>query len=274
MFDETVTILENKKVNSEYFKLVFSSKRLSEGVLPGQFLNLQIEEAQGLLLRRPFSYYRIRREKIEILYEILGRGTALLAEKRRGHSLKGLGPLGRPFTQKLKGKKRILVAGGVGVPPLVFLAETVESGLPAGRAGSNLKVRAENSLILMIGCKSKSEVLPAQELSKVNGQVLYATDDGSYGKKGFVTVLLHELLKREDPKSLFIQTCGPPAMMSAVMKMAGEFGVKGEASVDERMACGVGACLGCVVETEEGFKTSCVEGPVFSFQELMPSYGE
>ena len=260
MFDELVTVLENKKVNAEYFKLVFSSRKLSENVHPGQFLNLQIEgeSGSGLLLRRPFSYYRVRGTKIEVLYEILGRGTALLAQRRKGHSLKALGPLGLPFTQNLKGKKQVLVAGGVGVPPLVFLAEKA-----LGKA---------NAPVLLIGCKSKSEVLPKRELSNIKGPVLYATDDGSYGRKGFVTVLLREILEREDPRSLFIQTCGPHAMMVNVIKLAKEFGAEGEASVDERMACGVGACLGCVVETDEGFKTSCVEGPVFSFDRLV-NYG-
>ncbi|OGW86199.1 MAG: hypothetical protein A3C35_07765 [Omnitrophica bacterium RIFCSPHIGHO2_02_FULL_46_11] len=255
MFDETVTILENKKINSEYFRLVITSKRLSRDVSPGQFLNIQIENHQGLLLRRPFSYYRIKGNRIEILYAILGRGTALLADKRPGHLLKALGPLGRPFTQSLKGKRRVLVGGGVGVPPLVFLAERVQ--------------KESSTPLLLIGCKSKKEILPKRELAKVKTEVRYATDDGSYGKKGFVTVLLHELLKHENPKSIFIQTCGPTAMMDEVMKIAKEFGVEGEASVEERMACGVGACLGCVVETEEGFKTSCVEGPVFSFGELV-----
>lgn len=254
MFDEAVAILENKKINAEYFKLVFSSKRLAHDISPGQFLNLQIENHQGLLLRRPFSYYRIQGNRIEILYEILGRGTALLAEKRPGYTLKALGPLGRPFTQKLKGKRRVLIAGGVGVPPLVFLAETLK--------------KENQTPLLLIGCKSKNEVLPKRELAKVKAEIRYATDDGSYGKKGFVTVLLHDLLKRENPRSLFIQTCGPTAMMTAVMKIAKEFGAEGEASVEERMACGVGACLGCVVETKKGFKTSCVEGPVFSFKEL------
>lgn len=254
MFDEIVTVLENKKINGEYYKLVFSSSRLSKGVLPGQFLNIQIENHNGLFLRRPFSYYRVRGNRIEVLYEILGRGTALLAQKRPGHILKALGPLGKPFTQRVTGKKRILVAGGVGVPPLVFLAETTRgSGIPP---------------VLLIGCGTKDEVLPKKELALVKGSVGYATEDGSYGVKGFVTVLLHDILKKEDPKSLFIQTCGPRAMMSAVVKIAREFGAQGELSVEERMACGVGACLGCVVETKDGFKTSCVEGPVFPFGDL------
>ena len=250
MFDESVEILENKKINAEYYKLVFASKRLSEKVKPGQFLNIELD--QGLLLRRPFSYYRVNDIRIEILYEILGRGTALLAEKIKGRTLRALGPLGRPFTQKLTGKKRVLIAGGVGVPPLIFLAETVKD-FP----------------IMLIGCKSKLEVLPKKELAKMKGEILYSTNDGSYGTKGFVTALLQKLLKKENPKSLFIQTCGPNAMMEAVMEIADKFGIDGEASIDERMACGVGACLGCVVETHEGFKTSCVEGPVFSFAELV-----
>ena len=259
MFDERVTILENKLVNAEYYKLAFSSKRLAKNVQPGQFLNLSIENTRKILLRRPFSYYRIRDSKIEILYEILGRGTALLARKKPGETVQVLGPLGKPFRRDLKGKKRVLVAGGVGVPPLVFLAETMG--------------KEKESLILLIGCRSKKEVLSKRELSKVMGHILYATDDGSYGTKGFVTVLLHELFKKENPKSLFIQTCGPTLMMSAVMNLAAEFGAEGEASVEERMACGVGACLGCVVETKDGFKTSCVEGPVFSFHEII-NYGK
>lgn len=264
MFDETVTILENQKINAEYYKLVFSSKRISRGVRPGQFVNLQVENSPDPLLRRPLSYYRVRGERLELLYEVLGRGTALLARKKRGHKVKVLGPLGRPFSQNLKGKRRLLVGGGVGVPPLLFLAEHMR--------------KEKQPPIFLIGCKSKGEVLPQRELSNVNGKVFYATEDGSYGEHGFVTVLLQRILENRTShsqfpvfpsQSWFIQTCGPHAMMVAVMKLAREFGIEGEASIDERMACGVGACLGCVVRTKDGFKTSCVEGPVFSFRDLV-----
>jgi dihydroorotate dehydrogenase electron transfer subunit len=255
MNDERVKILENKKVNDEYYKLTFSSKQLSRRVLPGQFVNVQIDEAPDPLLRRPFSYYRVRGQRVELLYEILGRGTGLLADKKRGHGLNVLGPLGKPFTRALKGKKRVLVAGGVGVPPLVMLAEAVGKENPP--------------LVMMIGCKTKKEVLPRRELSKIKGDVQYATNDGSHGAKGFVSVLLKKLIKRENPKSLYIQTCGPHAMMEAVMDLAEKHGIEGEASIDERMACGVGTCLGCVVATQDGYKTSCVEGPVFRFSELV-----
>ncbi|MBI4388488.1 MAG: dihydroorotate dehydrogenase electron transfer subunit [Candidatus Omnitrophica bacterium] len=253
MYDELVAITENRKVNQDYWKLSFHSPKLAQGVRAGQFINVQLEKNSDPFLRRPFSYYRVVGNQVEILYEILGRGTQLLTYKQKGDQLKVLGPLGKPFTAKMGGaRKRILVAGGVGVPPLVFLAEQTAVDY------------------LLIGCKSKGEVLPKKEFARVKAKVMYTTEDSSYGTKGFVTVLLREIIDREkNPKSIFIQTCGPHAMMNAVMKLASEFGIEGEASIDERMACGVGACLGCMVKTRDGYKTSCIEGPVFQFGELV-----
>jgi len=252
MRDEWVKILDNRKINDAYWKLVLSSEPVGKRILPGQFVNMQLEDDTDPYLRRPFSYYRTRGSRLEILYEILGRGTQMLTQKRKGDKVKILGPLGKSFTQKANGKKQILVAGGVGVPPLVFLAE-------------------KNPIDhLLIGCKTKGEVLPRTELKNIKGKVAYATEDGSYGRKGFVTVLLHDIIRTtQNPKSLFIQTCGPHAMMQTVISIAKEFGIEGEASIDERMACGVGVCLGCMVKTHDGYKTSCVEGPVFRFSDLV-----
>lgn len=251
MADERVAILDNQKVNAKYFKLVFESRNLSRKVLPGQFLNVQLSETLDPFLRRPFSYYRISGSKVEVLYEILGRGTALLSTKKKGDSLLINGPLGLAFSQKIPSKKkRILIAGGVGVPPLVFLAETLGASM------------------LLIGTKSKAEVLPPKELAKVKGKVLYATNDGSFGLKGFVTALLEQILHKEKPENLFIQTCGPNVMMQAVMQIAKNRGIQGEASIDKTMACGVGACLGCMVMTQTGWVPSCTQGPVFNFEKL------
>lgn len=166
-----------------------------------------------------------------------------------------MGPLGKPFRAKIGKKKRVLVAGGIGVPPLVFLAERYPSEY------------------LLIGAGSKDELLPKIELKKVRAKVLYATDDGSSGRKGFVTALLEEIVKEEKPEDLFIQTCGPGPMMQAVMDIAGRLGIEGEASMDKPMACGVGACLGCMVKTKTGWVASCKEGPVFDFSVLEPDKG-
>lgn len=252
MYDEVVTVLENRKVNAEYFKISFRSPHLARGVRPGQFMQIKIAEGSDPFLRRPFSYYRVGGDRIEILYEILGRGTALLAKVERGTRLRVMGPLGRKFSETIGRKKRILVGGGVGVPPLVFLAE---------RHGCHR---------FFIGTKSRSEVLPPNEIQKFRREVFYATEDGSYGTRGLVTKLLEDLFEKEKeaPKDYFIQTCGPNRMMERVMEIADRYGAQGEASWDERMACGVGVCLGCMVLTHRGWTPSCTEGPVFRFDEM------
>lgn len=249
--DEIVTIIENKKVNGKYFKLAFNSSRLSSQVVPGQFLHMKISPSNDPFLRRPFSYYRVTGQKVEVLYEVLGQGTRILSQKKKGETVKVMGPLGNGFSAKVGKKKRILVAGGVGVPPLVFLAEKYPTQY------------------LLIGTKSKAEVLPKAELRKVKAQTLYSTEDGSWGSKGLVTALLEKVIMKEDPRKIFIQTCGPKAMMRAVIALAHKYGIEGEASWDEPMACGVGACLGCMVKTQNGLMRACVEGPVFPFKELV-----
>ena len=252
-YDEKILISENKKVNGKYFKLTFRSQKLSQNIQPGQFLHVRVNQGQDPYLRRPFSYFRAAAGSVEVLYEVLGHGTSILSGKMKGDELKVMGPLGNAFSKNIGKKKRILVAGGVGVPPLVFLAEK------------------NPTEYLLIGTKSKAEVLPKAELKKVKAKVKYSTEDGSYGAKGLVTPLLEQILMREDPGSYFIQTCGPKPMMKAVMAIAEKYGVAGETSWDEAMACGVGACLGCMVETKEGLKRACADGPVFSFEELVAS---
>lgn len=251
MRDETVTVLANQKINAEYHQISFRSKGLAQKVRPGQFLHIQITSSQDPFLRRPFSYYRIRGEVVDVLYEIMGRATEILSRLKKGTPLRIMGPLGRPFSEKIKAKKRILVGGGVGVPPLVFLAE---------RYGCER---------FFIGTKSCREVLPSKEIQKFRRQVFYSTDDGSYGQKGFVTQLLEKYLKKvENPNDYFIQTCGPTAMMKRVLEIARHYSVPGEASWEERMACGLGVCLGCMVKTRQGWTPSCTEGPVFRFDEM------
>ena len=249
MIDQVVAIAENRKINEKYFKLVFRSRNLSRKVKPGQFLNILIENSFDPFLRRPFSYYRVTGDRIEILYEILGKGTAILARKQKGDNLQVMGPLGKPFTSR-PGKKRVLIGGGIGVPPLLFLAETYGTDY------------------FLIGSKSKLEVLPRKEFGKLQPKVRYSTNDGSFGVHGYVTRLLEDLLKKEKPEKLFIHTCGPTVMMRAVLKIARNKGIDGEVSCEETMACGVGACLGCMVKTPDGWAPSCTEGPVFNFDQL------
>lgn len=250
-YDEAVVILENKKINEKYFKLTFRSKKLAQGVKPGHFLMMQIGDKSDPFLRRPFSYYRAATDRIEVLYEILGYGTSILSKKKKGETVQAMGPLGNPFSVKIPRKKRVLVAGGVGVPPLVFFSEKNKSDY------------------LLIGTKSKQEVMPKKELAKVKAKVLFSTDDGSYGVKGRVTLLLEDIIEKEGAENIFIQTCGPMPMMNAVMALAKKYEIPGEASLDKTMGCGVGVCLGCMVKTHEGWVPSCTQGPVFAFDDIV-----
>ncbi len=249
-YDEDVPLLENKKINGKYFKLAFRSQTLSRNIKPGQFLHVRVNQGQDPYLRRPFSYFRVSPGKVEILYEVLGRGTSILSGKKKGDVLRVMGPHGNAFSEDLGNKKRILVAGGVGVPPMVFLAEKSPTEY------------------LLIGTKSKAEVLPKTELKKIKAKVQFSTEDGTIGTKGFVTMLLEKIIMSEHPSELFIQTCGPRKMMEAVIAIAAKYGIEGEASWDETMACGVGACLGCMVKTRGGLKRACADGPVFKFEDL------
>ena len=258
LFDETVNVANNIRVNEKYYKLSFRSKNLSRSVKPGQFLMIQIGVKDDPYLRRPFSYYRLPAGRqaqaeghVEILYEILGYGTGLLSQKRKGDKLQVMGPLGNPFSVKIPKPKRVLVAGGVGVPPLVFFAEKNKTDY------------------LLIGTKSKQEVMPKKELAKVKAKILFSTDDGSYGVKGRVTGLLEDIIEKEGAENIFIQTCGPMPMMNAVMAIAKKYEIPGEASLDQTMGCGMGVCLGCMVKTHEGWVPSCTQGPVFCFNDLV-----
>jgi len=248
--DATVVISENRRINERYYRLCFRCRVLARDVLPGQFMNIKILSGGDPFLRRPFSYYGVRGDRISILYEVLGQGTAVLAAKRVGETLKVLGPLGRPFSLATGRSKRVLVAGGIGAPPLIYLSEKVRSDY------------------LLIGVKSRKEVLPAAELKRVTARVLYATEDGSYGVRGLVTRLFDEIIRQEGAENIFVQTCGPKGMMQAVLDRSRAEDIPGEASLDENMACGVGACLGCMVETVDGLRPSCSEGPVFAFDRI------
>ena len=251
MFDELVLVLKNEKINNVYWKITLKSSSLAKRAKPGHFLNLLVEDSYDPFLRRPFSIYRVSGgNKIEILYDVIGKGTQLLATLKPGNKLKALGPLGNTFSKPASGEISILVAGGVGVAPLIFWDEVYKANY------------------FLMGFPDKNRLLPDSEFRADKSKKFIATDNGSAGKKGFVTELLKEILKKENPKRCILYTCGPTVMMDAVRNIAERLGARGELSVEEKMACGVGACLGCVIKTISGQKTSCKDGPVFNFNKF------
>ncbi len=200
-----------------------------------------------------------------VLYEIRGRGTALLAEKKPGDLVDVIGPLGTGFTLPDSPTQQIvLVGGGIGAPPLSFLASTIAKSFGCER------------LTTMIGAQTAEKHICADEfrgLSVDDNACLLATDDGSCGHSGLVTDILRERLKSESLISPMIYACGPTPMLKAVALIAKEYHLKCQVSLEAKMACGVGACMGCVIKVHNGggckYVRVCHEGPVFDAEEVV-----
>lgn len=231
---------------------------------PGQFVHLLCSErgSSDPLLRRPLSIHNIRRESDEVvlLYEVRGRGTDLLSRKTPGEEVDLLGPLGNGFDLPVSSDaKALVVGGGMGVAPLVFLAEELVRVVGCENVAVHVGFRNESALI----CRSDFELMEAS--------VQAATEDGSYGITGYVTALVAEYLEAFDPRNPpTIYACGPIPMLRAVAKIAGERGVACRVSLEARMACGIGACMGCAVKVKpDEYVRVCKEGPVFNADEVI-----
>lgn len=259
---EKCRILDHKKVGPKHYKLILASSYISSHAEPGQFVNVKCSESHDPLLRRPLSIHRVSRKHMtfELLYEVIGKGTELLTKYFVGEEIDCLGPLGEGFKIDPKKQIHILVAGGMGVAPLLFLAE-------------NFKPSSPLALYVLIGAKTRDWVLCEEDFRKATDQVLISTDDGSYGKQGFISDLLLDFINNQlstfDFQLSTIYACGPRAMMRAIAEIAFQKKIDCQVSMEERMACGVGACLGCAVKTRNGYKMVCKEGPVFETAEIL-----
>ncbi len=265
VFQAKAKIVYSKRIKDNYFKSILSSPRIALGALPGQFVNIKVNSCQEPLLRRPFSIHRVSGSNIEILYEVLGKGTQILAQRKAGEYLDIIGPLGNGFDLRFaisEKRKAILVAGGIGVAPLLFLAEQLIK--------RNTQYAIRNTLVL-IGAKRKNQVLCEQEFKKLGCEVKIATDDGSGGFKGRVTDLLLSILRANGltGKQATIYACGPRPMLKEIANISQKYNIPAQISLEEHMACGIGACLGCVVNTKNGYQRVCKEGPVFAADKIV-----
>ncbi|MCX5695921.1 MAG: dihydroorotate dehydrogenase electron transfer subunit [Candidatus Omnitrophica bacterium] len=250
-FQLKAKILAQTKIKDNYWHCEFSAPQIAKNALPGQFINIRVSANFDPLLRRPISLHGVSAAKVKIVYEVVGKATEILVRKKKGEFLDIIGPLGNGFDlgmQKAEGRRQILVAGGMGVAPLMFLAE-------------KLKVPS----LVLIGAKTKKDLLCVQEFKKLGCSVKISTDDGSLGFKGRVT----ELLRNNLTKSCALYACGLKPMLKVISDIANEYNIPAQVSLEEHMSCGIGACLGCVVKTKEGLKRVCQEGPVFKAQDLI-----
>jgi len=248
------TILRNQTLSAGCYELEFTWDKTAGSPLPGQFFTVRISEDTVPLLRRPmaFSAFDEKKGTASMIFQKRGRGTALLAAKQKGDNLDIIGPLGTPFPMPAKGCTALLVAGGIGLGPLLFLAARLrDAGTPAA---------------FVFGCRTKSLVPASAAFSGLLPAI--CTDDGSAGFKGTAGDYLKSIESTVD-NGTAVYACGPLPLLKACHEFAGRGGCECFVSIEQVMACGVGACMGCAVRSAEGgYKRACTEGPVFKSKDL------
>ncbi|MGA7159509.1 MAG: dihydroorotate dehydrogenase electron transfer subunit [Bacteroidota bacterium] len=253
MIQEHAPIRTVKEIGLNIFQLSFLSSSISLSALPGQFVNVKVEDSAVPLLRRPFSIFSVERETVSIIFNVIGLGTKLLSQKKPGETLDVLGPLGKgvfPDNDKAV-KTALLVAGGLGVAAFPFL---------------NSRLRKTKTVVSFLGARTSSNVV---RIGLDNIHI--ATDDGSEGLHGTVVDLLKNFLNEHPIDGPRIYTCGPTAMMREVAKVSREKNIPCSVALECEMACGIGLCQGCPVETvnhEKKYRLVCKDGPVFEASEI------
>ena len=251
-------IVAKEKLASGIYKISVKSEKIAETARPGNFLEVKVSDSLETFLRRPISIYNIDKENgvIEFIFQIRGKGTEILAERKIGDDLNILGPLGNGVFSIKPYKRVAIVGGGIGIYPLYELAK-------------NLK---ESDVNIYLGFRNKDLVTLEDEFSELSKKLVITTDDGSYKEKGFAI----DFMKKDCSEEKFdrIYACGPLPMLKAIQEFAKKEGITAEISLEERMGCGIGACVGCAVLTQDSdgnqkYKYVCQHGPVFNSKDVI-----
>ena len=246
-------IADKKAVAKEIYSFEILCPQVADIAQAGQFVHIR---ANGFTLRRPISICGIDRKNgtLRIVFEVRGEGTAEIAKLNKGDSIDMLAPLGHGFTLNENFSKTVLIGGGIGTPPMLPVAQFY------GKKAT-----------VISGFRNAQAVILQEDFKKTGAETVLCTDDGSLGIHGFVTQPLGEILNTEKPDAVY--ACGPMPMLRNIAKMCRENNVFCEISLEERMACGIGACLGCACRTirndEEYFAHVCKDGPVFNAEEVI-----
>ena len=248
-----LTVKSVESLSPKHVLIKLTSQETLPDMTPGQFVEVRVDNSPSTYLRRPISINLVdyNLNELWLLVAMIGDGTRQLGKLHAGDKLNCLLPLGSGFTMPVdKNEKILLVGGGVGVAPLLYF------GCEIRRMGGQPT--------FLLGARSKSDLLEIEYFEKI-GRVFVTTEDGSFGEKGFVTN--HSILQNEQFSR--ISTCGPKPMMVSVARYAMSNNIECEASLENKMACGVGACLCCVEKTVEGHVCVCTEGPVLNIKKLL-----
>lgn len=247
-------IVDKRVFNDTYFTLTIHHPATLPEIKPGQFVEVEIPGNKQVMLRRPISIHDVDSENntITLLVQVVGKGTRTLSEMNVGEKLNLVYPLGNGFGEE--GENVLLVGGGAGIAPLLYLSKCFAA-------------KGIRPTVLLGG--RTSSLIPIQSEFEPYGNIYFATEDGSLGEKGLVTQ--HSVFGKNYDH---IYTCGPTPMMKAVARHAMKEGIECLVSLENMMACGVGACLCCVVDSDQGHKCVCKEGPVFNAKQLSKWIGQ
>lgn len=262
-YELPAVVVEHRLRAANQYELILHAPPIAERATPGQFVMLRPMRTHAPLWRRPYSILRANPDKgvFSVFYSVQSAFTELLSLKPIGSTVRTLGPLGSYFVPVRTARRHILVAGGVGAPPLCFFAARLAPTLTVGE-----------QILILAGARQRDLLVGLDEFRALGAEVRVATDDGSHGYQGYVTDLLPGALE-ESPLSA-VYACGPNRMLQIVAQMCLAQGVPCQVSMDAPMPCGVGVCLGCAVKTTtpDGgvwYKRACVEGPVFRAEEVI-----
>ena len=247
------SVVENTALNSTNFLIKVKSESKLPKIKPGQFVNVDIKDAEDVFLRRPFSIFEVDYEKntLSMIVKILGRGSKKLTQISVGSKISLVYPLGKSFTYPENDDNILLIGGGSGIAPMLFLAK--KSGLP------------KENVHVLLGARTREDHVNVSSYSEY-ANLHYASEDGSLGEKGFVTQ--HSVFTKNLKLYDKIYACGPDGMMRAIAKEAMNKDVFCEVSLENLMACGFGVCLCCIEPTNKGNLCVCTEGPVFNINDL------
>lgn len=268
LVNENALILGNVCVGPRLHVMTLESPEIAASIEPGQFVHMKVPRMEDHILRRPFSVFSrdVDNGTVEILYQVVGFGTDHMTTLEPGLSVEMIGPVGHGWSMQARGSRALLVGGGVGAAPLFMQCEA----LVAGGVDVDVVLGAQTHGALV--CRERYLDVFEKDGSDAGDRVRCATDDGTFGRAGFCTSLVEEALEAANAQGHpydYVAVCGPESLMKIVSGIARSHGVPCELSMEKRMACGVGACLSCVVETTSGKRRSCVDGPVFNAEEVV-----
>ncbi|SHI74349.1 dihydroorotate oxidase B, electron transfer subunit [Malonomonas rubra DSM 5091] len=268
MKNHKTIILSNQEISPGYYRMRILAPEYNKLAQPGQFVMFRVQRSLPPLLRRPFGIFRVgyaapdcdgmpQKEFVELIYKVVGSGTEIMQDLHQGDRVELLGPLGRGFDLGDPDEEKILVGGGIGLVPLYMLAE---------------KLVANSNVRLLMGGRTRDDIITVTEFERLGVGTYVSTEDGSLGEEGLVTQVLERKLKKYPNAQVY--ACGPMPMIDAVQKICAAHSTPLQVSLEALMACGVGACLGCVVKgaghSEENpqYLCTCKQGPVFQAEQL------